>query len=59
MSKQPLGFRGERVADGEKGGLGVEIGVEGERTLRKAVLARTEVLEPGIAVGEAPGQNGF
>ena len=49
------GFGGEGVAEGEEGGFGVELGVEGERTLGEAVFSRAEGLEPGVAVGEAPG----
>ena len=52
-------FGGERIAEGEEGGFGVELGVEGERALGQAVFAWAEALQPGIAVGEAPGQDGF
>ena len=48
-------FGGEGIAYGEEGCFGVELGVEGERTLGETVLAGAEVLQPGVAVGEAPG----
>ena len=44
-------FGDDAVSEGEEGGFGIELGVEGKRALRKAVFARAEVLEPGVAVG--------
>ena len=52
-------FGGERVAEGEKGGFGIELGVEGKRALGELIIAGTEILEPGVAVGEAPGKDSF
>lgn len=51
--------RGKGVAEGEEGRLGMEIGVEGQRALGEAILARAEAVEPGIAVGQTPGENRF
>jgi len=49
------GFGAERVTEGEERGFGGELGIERQRSLGKAVFARAEGLEPGVAVGEAPG----
>lgn len=45
---------GESVAEGDEGRLGLKVGVKGQGALGEAVFARTETLEPGIAVGQAP-----
>src|SRR6266849_626224 len=51
--------RGNGVAEGEEGWFGMEIGVEGQRALGEAIFARAEAVEPSIAVGQTPGENGF
>lgn len=48
------GLGSESIAESEEGGLGTKLGVEGERALGEAVIARAKVLEPGVAVGETP-----
>src|SRR6266700_4555645 len=53
------GSDGEGVAEGGEGRLGMEVGVEGQGALGEAVFAGTEALEPGVAVGQTPGENGF
>jgi uncharacterized membrane protein YhaH (DUF805 family) len=45
---------GDGVAQCMERRFGLQIGVEWQRTLRDTVLARTETVEPGVAVGEPP-----
>ena len=51
--------RGDGVAEREERWLRIKIGVERQRALGETVFAGTESSEPGIAVGQTPGENGF
>ena len=53
---------GEGVAHGEEGGRRFVVGIEGERALRAVgpfLAVGLAAVEPGVLVGESPGEDGF